>query len=299
MTTPPDGPGPFPPVPGAAPEPSPARRGRLIALIVGLAVVVAVVLAFVLRGNGSTGEPVGTSTSTPPTTAGPTTTTPATPSATPSAVQTSTPTTPGTPPASAGCPPNGVAAPAGAVPIVDVDGDGRPDKAWISAGFGRRFGITTASGATFSIEIDSASPVEAAAVVNLVQKDKLPIALVDVHREALVYSLAQCAVRPVLNAQGEQYRFDRGFAGAGTGVGCSGPSFELAGLNAVMASNGTYTVTRTFVTLDANARHATNGSPVRVATGAASTDPVVTTAQEVSCGELVAGRPGDGPIEQP
>ena len=59
------------------------------------------------------------------------------------------------------------------------------------------------------------------------------------------------------NAQGQPYTFDLGFAGQGTGVGCSGPALDLAGLNAVAAADGTYTVTRTFVTLDADARNAT------------------------------------------
>ena len=130
------------------------------------------------------------------------------------------------------------------------------------------------------------------------QTEKLPIALVDLGREAIVYSLAQCKVQTVANAQGQPYTFDLGFAGAGTGVGCSGADLDLAGLNAVEAADGTFTVTRTFVNLDADARHATNGSPEQVAVGAASTEPVVTTAQQVTCGELVAGDPADGPIEQ-
>ena len=81
------------------------------------------------------------------------------------------------------------------------------------------FGITTASGATFSTSIESASPVPASAIVNRVQTQQIPIALVDLGREALVYSLTDCAVTPVANAQGQPYTFDRGFAGAGTGVG--------------------------------------------------------------------------------
>ena len=105
--------------------------------------------------------------------------------------------------------------------VIDVDGDGRPDEAWLSGGDTRAFGITTASGATFSTTIESASPMPASAIVNRVQADEIPIALVDLGREALVYSLAGCAVTPVANAQGQPYTFDRGFAGEGTGVGCT------------------------------------------------------------------------------
>jgi hypothetical protein len=278
-------PSPFPPT--GAPEPTPpssGRRGWVIALAALLVVAVVVIVALVVNRNDET-APVAspTETSAPPTSA------PPEPSASASS---ETP--------SAGCAPNGDAAPAGAdvVTVIDVDGDGRPDKAWLSAGAGRAFGITTASGATFSTPIDSASPIPASAIVNRVQSDAVPIALVDLGREALVYSLAGCAVTPVANAQGQPYTFDRGFAGAGTGVGCTadGGSLRLAGLDAVADADQKYTVTRTFVDLDADGRHATNGSPEQVATGAAADDPVVTTAQAVSCGDLVAGSDA-GPVE--
>jgi len=204
------------------------------------------------------------------------------------------------PPASAGCAPTDEQTPTGADVrgVVDVDGDGRADQAWLTAGADRRFGITTASGATFSTAIESASPVPAAAVVQRVQSDGIPIALVDLSREALVYSLAGCAVTPVLNAQGQPYTFDRGFGTGGTGAGCTedGGVLRLAGLDATSADGGqTYTVERTFVDLDADGRHATNGTAEVVAEGAAADDPVVTTAQEVTCGDLVAGE--DGPVE--
>ena len=179
-----------------------------------------------------------------------------------------------------------------------MDGDGREDQGWISAGADRRFGITTASGATFSAPIDSASPQRASAVVQVIQKDAIPIAIVDTGREALLFSLADCAVTPVQNAQGQPYTFDRGFADAGTGVGCTEDDgvLRLAGLNAVSADDGdTFDVTRTYVDLDADGRKATNGDAEKVATGAKKDDAVVTTAQEVSCGTLVAGK--DGPVE--
>jgi hypothetical protein len=283
MTTPPDGPSQFPPVPGAPSQPPPpSRRGWIIALAALLAVAVIVIVVLLLQDSDAD-EPAATPTGT------------TSPSTAPQ------PTTPETsaPPAEAGCAPGGDAMPSGsnAVQVVYVDGDGKPDQAWISPGADRRFGITTASGATFSAAIESPSPVPASAVVNLVQTDRLPIALVSTGREAFLFSLAQCEVQPVANAQGAPYTFDLGFAGAGTGVGCSGANLDVAGLNAVADAAGTFTVTRTFVTLDADARHATNGAPEQVATGAASTDPVVTTAQEVTCGDLVAGDPADGPVE--
>ncbi|WP_156044228.1 hypothetical protein [Cellulomonas sp. HZM] len=182
--------------------------------------------------------------------------------------------------------------------IVDIDDDGHEDQAWITPGADRRFGITTSSGATFSAPIDSASPERASAVVERVQADRIPIALVDTGREALLFSLAGCAVTPVQNAQGDPYTFDRGFGDQGTGVGCTKDDgvLRLAGLDAVSKDDGkTFDVTRTWVDLDAQGRHATNGEKETVATGAGKDDAVVTTAQEVSCGTLVAGK--DGPVE--
>ncbi|MDM7855128.1 hypothetical protein [Cellulomonas alba] len=204
-------------------------------------------------------------------------------------------------PTAAGCSPGGGGVPVGADvrQVVDVDGDGRPDRAWLATEDDgqRRFGITTASGATFWIDIESASPIQASAVVQLVQSDHVPIALVDFSRSAQVYSLAGCAVTEVLNAQGLPYTFDRGMGDQGTGAGCTlvGGALRLAGLDAVRNPDGTYDVSRTFIDLDAGARHATNESRVVVARGAKADAPVVVTASEVSCGELVAGR--DGPVQ--
>ena len=278
---------PFPPTGASEPsgEPPNRRRGWIIALAVLLAAAVGVIVYLLVTGDDDGAEPVASSTTSQSSSSSPE----------PSQEPSEEPST-----AAAGCAPNDETAPAGAdvVTVIDVDGDGRPDQTWLSGGAGRTFGITTASGATFSATIDSASPVPASAIVNRVQADQIPIALVDLSREALVYSLAGCAVTPVANEQGEPYRFDRGFAGTGTGVGCStdAGSLRLAGLNAVADTAGTYTVTRTFVDLDADGRHATNAAPEQVALGAGADEPVVTTAQEVSCGELVAGT-DDGPVE--
>jgi hypothetical protein len=255
-------------------------------VVLAAVVVVAVVVAVVLATRGDDGTPAASSS--------PTTSAAASPSTTPT--RTTNPTV--TPTAAAGCAPNDASAPAGADvhEVVDVDGDGRPDQAWLSGGAERRFGITTASGATFSAAVESASPVPASAVVQRVQADELPIALVDLGREALLYSLEGCAVTAVQNAQGQQYRFDRGFAGEGTGVGCSqdGGVLRLAGLNAEEQADGTWTVTRTWVDLSADGRRATNGTSSTF-TAASAGDPVVATAQEVTCGDLVAGT--DGPVE--
>ena len=76
---------------------------------------------------------------------------------------------------------------------------------------------------------------------------------------------------------------------AGTAIG------RLAGLLATEEGDG-WTVTRTLVDLTPSGDVATNGAVDVVAEGAAATDAVVTTAQEVSCGDLVAG---DGGLVEP
>ncbi|WP_159791648.1 hypothetical protein [Puerhibacterium puerhi] len=215
---------------------------------------------------------------------------------------------PASPPASAaaGCPATGGGTPhgAGTHEVADVDGDGRADTAWLTGGADRAVGITTASGATFSAPVESASPVAASAVVATVSTDDggVPIVLVDVGREVLLYSAAGCALTPTQAATadgptGEPYTFDKGFTGYGTGVGCSTVAgrLRLAGLDAASDDGETFTVTRTFVELGDAGAVARNGETRTVARGAAADDPVVATAQETTCGDLVAGR--DGPTE--
>lgn len=197
-----------------------------------------------------------------------------------------------------GCPAVGDGVPQGAssAEVVDVDGDGRPDTAWLTAGADRSFGITTASGATFSAPITSASPIAASAVVGSVADSgagDVPVALVDLGREAQLFALGDCTVTQTLDASGQPYVFDRGFGDQGTGVGCSDVdgATRLAGLLAAQQGDG-WTVTRTLIDLSDGGRVAANGTATVVAEDATADDPVVTTAQEVSCGDLVAGAGG-------
>ena len=254
--------------------------------------------ALLLTGCSGTGDD-------PSPTATASSTTSSSPSATPSATATSTSPSPtgeasestGTSPGS-GCPAVGDGVPQGAssTEVVDVDGDGRPDTAWLTAGADRTLGITTASGATFSAPIISASPIPASAVVGGVATSDaadVPIALVDLGREAQLFALTDCTVTQTLDASGQPYVFDRGFGDQGTGVGCSDVdgATRLAGLLATQEDDG-WKVTRTLIDLSDGGRLAANGTVAVVAEEAAADDAVVTTAQEVSCGDLVAGAGG-------
>lgn len=272
-----------------------AARSRSLSLTAALAAA-----GLLLAGCGSdddggggdgTSAPAPSATSEAPS-AEPTTPAPE-PSAEPSA--TSTPE----PGVGAGCPATDGGIPEGAATseVVDVDGDGRADTAWITGGADRTFGITTASGATFSAAVESASPIGASAVVNTVGADLTPIALVDLGRQAQLFSLDGCAVTQTVDDGGQPYVFDRGFSDQGTGVGCTDVDgvLHLAGLLATEEGDS-WTVTRTLVDLTPSGDVATNGAVDVVAEGAAATDAVVTTAQEVSCGDLVAG---DGGLVEP
>jgi len=113
----------------------------------------------------------------------------------------------------------------------------------------------------------------------------------------LLFSAADCDLAATQNLAGAPYTFDKGFTGQGTGVGCTevDGALRLAGLNATSADGSSFTVERTFVDLDDGALAASNGEASTVADGAGPDDPVVVTAQETSCGDLVVGE--DGPVE--
>jgi hypothetical protein len=187
---------------------------------------------------------------------------------------------------SPGCPATGDGVPAGAdsAPTLDVDGDGRADTAWIAgapaADGSVTFGITTASGGTFTGSIASASPVQRSVLVADVTGKGELVALGSDGRQVLLYAISRCKIIPVQNVQGEQYAFDLGFTGFGTGVGCldvdGDGTRDLAGL---LAKNTA--ITRTAVDLDGP--RATNGASSTV-TGASSAQ--LDLAHQVTCGDL-------------
>ncbi|MFI2294872.1 hypothetical protein [Isoptericola sp. NPDC019571] len=259
------------------------------AIVLAVVLVAAAVVWLVVRDDGGDGA----------TAASPSPTATATATEAPSASPdpSASPTTTG----GAGCAATDDGTPEGADTheVADVDGDGEADTAWLTGGAERRFGITTASGATFSTAIDSASPQRASAVVNVVAAgdSTAPIALVDTGREVLLFSAADCDLAATQNLAGAPYTFDKGFTGQGTGVGCTevGGALRLAGLDATSPDGSSFTVTRTFVDLDDAALNASNGDEATVADDAGPDDPVVVTAQETSCGEAVVGE--DGPVE--
>src|SRR5206468_10347473 len=109
------------------------------------------------------------------------------------------------------------------------------------------------------------------------------IALASDGRQVLLYAVSDCQIIPEKNAQGQQYAFDLGFTGFGTGVGCvdanGAGTTDLVGLKFVPESQGPGTIRRTIVELKGpNARNgATDTVPVTRAT-------MADEAQSATCG---------------
>ena len=270
-----------------------ARLGRVITrsprtLVLPAASLLA--LSAVLGACGSDdatapGAPTGTSSSTPA----------STPSVSTPSVSASSTAPDGIPDGAGagtgnGCAPNQATTPAGAGTATtgDVDLDGAADTVWLADTPERTLGVTTATGATFSTTFTSAAPQAASALGQKLQPAGPAIVLLDTGRSVALYAVVDCALVPTLNEQGEQYVFDLGFTGYGTGVGCVAGGDEedlsLAGLNVVDTGDGTFRVTRTAVQLDDFGRRAVNGGTTVVAEGVGADDPRVANAHTVSCG---------------
>ncbi len=205
-------------------------------------------------------------------------------------VVTPAPTTTASPTA-VGCAPAGSGIPTGASskPIIDVDGDGRPDVGWINGG--TSFGITTASGATFSIPMELAGGGPRSVLVENTDGKGTIAALASDGRTVELLVVKNCGLFPVTNPQGQHYEFDLGLRGTGTGVGCSqvaGTSGRsLVGLNVHVDGNGhPLDVQRTQIVLDGTA--ARNGATDTVAGNPAAAQ----SGSQISCGDLTMTRDG-------
>lgn len=204
-------------------------------------------------------------------------------------------------PASAnlGCPPGGVALPPGTVQrqVDDLDGDGLPDALWIGTlrgadGATNRFvGVSTASGARTYVQVISSSPIPLSALAIDAEENGQHQIIVSDHRGAYAYVFAGCEIRTVVDNEGARFVFDlENRRDRGTGVGCSdlGDGRRLVGLQA-LPEGDQWTVHRTAVDLD-GALASTGRSDTVTATSAQ--DPVVTSAQTITCGDLTIDQDG-------
>ncbi|GAA3629476.1 hypothetical protein GCM10022223_53830 [Kineosporia mesophila] len=178
----------------------------------------------------------------------------------------------------------------------DLDGDGIPDELWLARDADLRIlGISTASGARFSISLNAfdAGALEqrvgdTATAISGRLGDGSAVVLVDLGRSAALYGVVNCYLVATTNAQGHPYLFDLGYDQTGNGVGCPvvGSRRVLAGYLADYDSKDeTYRVTRTTIDLDAIHRRATAGRSTVLATSAPENSAVVRDATSVTCGD--------------
>jgi hypothetical protein len=188
-----------------------------------------------------------------------------------------------------GCAAGGSAVPAGAgkATTADLDGDGKPDTIWLADVANQRtLGVRTASGANFSTSFSDAAPENATAVAGRLG-DGSAVILLDFSRETKLYAVVDCRIVAAKNTQGQQYTFDEGFTGYGTGVGCPviGSTRHLVGYLAEANPTGnTYTVTRTTISLSNGGAKAVNAGTSTLGSKLPASSQTVKLAQAVTCG---------------
>jgi hypothetical protein len=172
----------------------------------------------------------------------------------------------------------------------DLDGDGKGDTLWI--GFNQNdqqtFGVQTASGARFSMRFSTVNDPQRAS--SSVWGDRLgdgtAVILLDTSNEVRLYAVVDCSIVVTRNKQNNQYIFDRGNLGNGTGVGCpviGSTGRHLVGYLAEEKNNG-YSVSRTAIVLSQGGRRATNGSTTVLGTALSKNSTTVLSANNVGCG---------------
>ncbi|MBT0773792.1 hypothetical protein KIH74_32905 [Kineosporia sp. J2-2] len=187
-----------------------------------------------------------------------------------------------------GCEADGTTVPAGAgtAKAGDLDGDGKDDRIWLSVqGDESTLGVKTASGAVFSTTYDREDKPPTA-VANVLG-DGTAIILVDRGFSASLFAVADCAIVTTENVDGEQYSFDLGINGYGTGVGCpvSQNKLYLAGYNLEKATKDGYDkIVRTRIDLSENGSRADNGTLAELGEYA-QTSASWKIATGVSCGD--------------
>ncbi|MCU1470203.1 MAG: hypothetical protein JWQ39_1352 [Glaciihabitans sp.] len=255
--------------------------------VFGLAAAVGLGLSLLLSGCFLTATPpVATPATSPPAPETPPATTPPVPSATPTNGTGAT-----NPPTATGCAANSAVMPSGAVhrKVGDIDGDKVADTEWISDTPTLRFGVTTASGATFSYPLSSASPLSREGFVTRLNYHRI-VSIVDDGRGAYVHFFVNCSWIQPKDSHGVAYTYDMNdFSGHGTGVGCSGGF--VVGYQATNTSTG-YTVKQTKLYLNATGSYASNGPTSTVVSNASSSDPRVTRAMTISCGTVTLANSG-------
>lgn len=274
------------------------RRTRAVVVPAAAAAAAALLLTG-CGGGGSTDAATTAPSLSTATSAAPTTST--------STASAATGTTSSTAAQTGGCAPTGQEVPPGASTALtaDLDHDGRADELWLAdstTGSGRlerRLGVLTASGGVFSATYTSASPIPTTAVGQALDGSTSIVLLSD-GRQVPLYAVVTgsgvgaCQLVPSQNAQGQQYAFDLGFTGYGSGVACvpttpGGSDLALYGLLVVGGDveGDLPGVQRTRIELSDGGRQARNGatdSPAELQ-GINPEGAQVAAARQVRCGD--------------
>lgn len=190
------------------------------------------------------------------------------------------------------------ATPPGAIagPVIDVDGDGRADEAWILEADDATVtvGITTAAGGVTSIPFESGSPVTRAVfVADADEQPPTELFLYD-GRTAQLHAVVDCEIVPITNPEGETYTFSLGFGEVGTGVGCvdTDEGRRLVGLDVTGRDDEASTVdwSRTIVELDGTT--AANGATETGTFTFPDDDAAIELLHRVTCGDLTLDQDG-------
>lgn len=253
-------------------------------------VLVALAVAAGCSDDDETSQP--TTTTATPAAAGGASTSSTDPSST---GETSSSTAPAT-----GCTEAGPAMPggAGSGEVVDLDGDRRPDTAWLAGrpDGTRQMGVTTAAGGGDAVEVRSASPV--GLVLLAVDADQRPPVelLVSDNRSVQLWAFADCRLQPVVGPDGMPYVFDLGMRGTGTGVGCrdADDGRRLVGLNVTRDEGDRVDWSRTEIELDG--LQASHGPTDTGTFRRPGDDGAIDLLHTVSCGDLTIAADG---IRQP
>jgi hypothetical protein len=191
-----------------------------------------------------------------------------------------------------GCPAGGpsISPEANVAQAGDLDGDGNGDTLWI--GFDQKgnqqFGVQTAGGARFAMRFSTVNDPRRGS--SAVWADRLgdgtAVILLDTTHEVRLYAVVDCSIVVTRNKQNNQYVFDRGTLGNGTGVGCpviGSTGRHLVGYLAEENNTG-YTVSRTAIVFSRGGRKATNGSTSVLGSSLPKNSSMVARAQNVGCG---------------
>ncbi len=190
---------------------------------------------------------------------------------------------------STGCTAGNTIIPEGATQgtVIDVDGDGKPDTAWIfSAPDGAvTVGVATAAGGGATRRFDSASPVSRSILV-VDTDNRAPVEiLASTGRSVQLWAFLDCAIVDIVNPQGKPYDFSLGFTDIGTGVGCVSIDGhqQLVGLDA-KERGSTVDWSRTVVDLDRTT--ARNGATMQGTFTRPGDDLKIDLLHQVTCGDF-------------